>query len=140
MEHQASDCFSKEEVEKLLQITKEINQRSFTREEGSAVNMRDLARFLKLYRHLQPTIEDRDHLIAIALETCYGEWRIAQSFGLIDPGKEIKMPSSCLIRSTQTHVDLKSLHTTSLNSLATPDEQLEYGAFQDLKGPHSKQL
>jgi hypothetical protein len=113
----------------LLLITKEINSRSFTREEGSAVNMRDLARFLKLYRHLQPTIPDRDCLIAIALETCYGEWRIAQTLGLINPEKEIQMPTSCLIRSELNRVEFRALHTTNLSSLAQAEEQLDFGCF-----------
>lgn len=56
-------------------------------QEGQGVNMRDLARFLKTYRHLtngRPSTQlEKDKAIATSLDLCYGEWQTGVSLDLI---------------------------------------------------------
>jgi hypothetical protein len=108
-------------------------------EENQAVNMRDLARFLKLYRHLQSPTLEKDKAIATALNTCYTQWHTAVEFGLIK--SEFTMPTASLIRTHTHSITFESLHKTTLNpSDNKHPDQFSFGAYQDLKGAHSKSL
>lgn len=97
--------------------------------------MRDLARFLKMYRYLTEQGLHKDKAIASALETCYGEWRKGVECGLIS---EVEMPITSLVRALPTHVQFESLHVTKLSQHHSSQDTFPFKDFQDLKGPHAK--
>jgi hypothetical protein len=104
--------------------------------------MRDLARFLKMYRYLTADGLDQDKAIATSLDICYGDWKLGVEFNLVNDVAQ--MPATALVRAFQNYIQFESLHTTKLSS-STPMIQncldtFTFSDYQDMKGPHAKQL
>ncbi len=64
------------------------------------INFRDIARFLKMYRHLLSLDVNQNNAIATALKTCYnGNHKLGEQVGLIP---QISMPTTSLVRATSS--------------------------------------
>jgi len=66
LSHQAKDLFTEEKIDRLLEVTQQINKLQLRNSESSAkVNMRDLSRFLSLHRHFLKS-QQLDTLYSVA--------------------------------------------------------------------------
>ena len=137
LRHQTSDLFRAAEIESLLEVTQRINsRRDFDKQ---AVNMRDLARFLKLLRHYSGLSVERNSAIATALQTCYTDWEQGIHCGLLD--RNTQVPQTSLVRSTPTgHIVFESLHKTVVGREGGLQSKSDfaYGDYLQMKGAHAK--
>ena len=93
LQRQASDVFGSAQVESLLKVTQEASNLVKSKNcDATAVNMRDLARFLTLYRRFTSQGDNHEVAIASSLRICYfPDLKIAYDHGLLTQAIEIPL-------------------------------------------------